>query len=259
MTTKITASDIRKAMNKRWCAPEYAVMWEVSESTGAVACRSADAVMMSLWPSRGLEMHGVEIKVSRSDWKREAKDPTKAESIAKYCDRWWIHTSPGVVDDLSDLPQAWGLREFNGKTWKTIREAEKTDAEPITRRFLAALLRRADGVFQDLLKDALTQARAQADKEIADRRANYAKEIERAVERRTAHLSKGHENVQKFDAVFGKDASVSWECQPEMWGKAARALAQIGSEYAYSSLSERFRKAADEIDALINTSNGNVK
>ena len=61
---------------------------------GATACHAADvyfeisgdAVIMSLWPSRGLELHGVEIKVSRADWKREAADPAKAEAIAAYCD-----------------------------------------------------------------------------------------------------------------------------------------------------------------------------
>ena len=256
MTTKITASDIRKAMNKRWCAPEYAVMWEVSESTGAVACRSADAVMMSLWPSRGLELHGVEIKVSRSDWKREAKDPTKAEAIAKYCDRWWIHTSPGVVDDTSDLPPAWGLREFDGNKWKTIKEAEKTEATPVTRRFLAALLRRSDGLFQQFLLEALRQARQTAEDEAKQLRENYFKDVERAVERKTAHLSKGADAVQKFNAVFGQGAASSWECKPEEWGKAAKALAQVGCVYAHSNLSERLRKAADDIDALVKFSRG---
>lgn len=126
---KLKASDLTAAMAKRWAAPEYAIMYEVGEGTGAARGRYADAAIMSLWPSRGLELHGVEIKVSRSDWKREAANPQKAEAIAKYCDRWWIHTPPGIVDDLSDLPPAWGLREFDGSRWHTIREAEKTEAE----------------------------------------------------------------------------------------------------------------------------------
>lgn len=102
---RLKASDIRAGMKKRWCDPQWAIMWEVGEGTGAMSGRYADAVMMSLWPSRGLELHGVEIKISRSDWKREAADPSKAEAIARYCDRWWVHTPPGIVDDLSDLPR----------------------------------------------------------------------------------------------------------------------------------------------------------
>ncbi|MFN4169979.1 MAG: hypothetical protein ACK4HD_16840, partial [Pannonibacter phragmitetus] len=134
---KLTSADIRAAMSKRWTQPEYALMWEVGSSTGAGPSRYADAVIMSLWPSRGLELHGVEIKVSRSDWKREAADPKKAEAIARYCDRWYVHTPPGIVDDLSGLPPAWGLREFDGKTWRTVREAAKNEPEPVTRPFLA--------------------------------------------------------------------------------------------------------------------------
>jgi hypothetical protein len=59
----LTAIRIREAIAKRWAAPEYAVMWEVGRATGVVSNqRYADAVIMSLWPSRGLELHGVEIK-----------------------------------------------------------------------------------------------------------------------------------------------------------------------------------------------------
>lgn len=163
---KVTAADSRHAMSKRWAAPEYAVMWEVGEATGLTRGRSADAVIMSLWPSRGLELHGVEIKVSRSDWKREAADPTKAEAIAKFCDRWWLHTAPGVVDDLSDLPPRWGLREFDGAKWKTVREADITEAAHVTRGFLAALLRRADGAMRQMIQDATREGRDEIEREI---------------------------------------------------------------------------------------------
>lgn len=146
LKTKLTARKVREAMSKRWAAPEYAVMWEVGRATGAVSNqRYADAVIMSLWPSRGLELHGVEIKVSRADWKREAADPAKAEAIAAYCDRWWVHTGPGVIQDTSELPPMWGAREFDGRAWRTIKEAEKTEAKVCDRVFLASLLRRADG------------------------------------------------------------------------------------------------------------------
>jgi hypothetical protein len=40
----------------------------------------ADAIARHLWPSQGLELIGFELKVSRSDWLREIKDPYKCES-----------------------------------------------------------------------------------------------------------------------------------------------------------------------------------
>ena len=47
--------------------------------------RTADALIVSCWPSRGLWFAGVEIKVSLSDWKRELCKPEKSASIQKWC------------------------------------------------------------------------------------------------------------------------------------------------------------------------------
>lgn len=247
---KMKASDIRAGMSKRWCDPQWAIMWEVGEATGGMSGRYADAVMMSLWPSRGLELHGVEIKVSRSDWKREAADPKKAEAIARYCDRWWIHTAPGVVDDLSDLPPAWGLREFDGKAWKTIREAAKTDAETISRPFLAAMLRRADGTMKALMDEAMREARDAQYAETERRRAEVRQQIEDGVARRTESLAKAREDVMAFEAAFGNRIAGSWGCNASAWGNAARALTDLQEGGGYGPLVERLRKAADEIEAL---------
>lgn len=245
---RTTASDIRAAMAKSWAAPEWAIMWEVGEGTGARSGRFADAVMMSLWPSRGLELHGVEIKVSRSDWKREAADPSKAEAVAKYCDRWWIHTPPGVVSDLSELPPMWGLREFDGAKWKTIREAEKTEAVQISRHFLAAMLRRADGVMKSLMDEAMREAREAQFAEIEEQRKRFRSEVDRAVERQTEKLRRASENVAAFEAAFGASAT-AWGLKHARLGAAARALVDCG-DHGFGDMAKRLRKAADEIEAI---------
>ncbi|MGS4945561.1 hypothetical protein ACVDG3_08785 [Meridianimarinicoccus sp. RP-17] len=249
MTVRLKADDIRAAMAKRWSNPEWAIMWEVGEGTGAKSGRYADAVMMSLWPSRGLELHGVEIKVTRADWKREAADPSKAEAIARFCDRWWIHTPPGIVDDLSDLPPAWGLREFDGKAWKTIREADKTEAAQVSRPFLAAMLRRADGLMKGMIREAMREADEARYAEMERARAGIESRVSKMVSARTKDLERAAENVAAFEAAFGKGSSTGWSCRPEAWGAAAKALANVGAT-GYGPLAERLRKAADEIDAL---------
>lgn len=127
--TAIKSIDIRNAILKRFPPQEYAVLFEVADATGAVARRYADAVVMSLWPSRGMEIHGIEIKVSRSDYRREAADPAKAESVARYCDKWSLYTASGVVTDLGGVPPAWGVEEFDGKSFRTLKRAEKTEGE----------------------------------------------------------------------------------------------------------------------------------
>jgi len=249
------AGDICAGMARRWIAPEWAIMWEVGEGTGARSGRFADAVLMSLWPSRGLELHGVEIKISRSDWRREAADPTKAEAIAKYCDRWWIHTPPGIVADTSELPPAWGLREFDGKGWRTVKEAEKTDAVQVSRPFLAAMLRRADGTVKSLVEEAMSDVRSAAYEESKKARAAILKQIEDGVLARTADLSKAAEDVRIFNEIFGANQAGSWGCDPRSLGNAARALTECGDR-GYGSLAVRLRRAADEIDALAALSGG---
>ena len=202
---KITAADIRAGMSARFADPEWAIMWEVGESTGGASGRYADAVMMSLWPSRGLELHGVEIKVSRSDWKREAADPRKAEAVGKYCDRWWIHTPPGIVQDLSEVPPAWGVREFDGAKWRTLREAEKNpNPEPVARGFLAALLRRADGTMRGMMHKAIQEAQTAQYRAVEDARSAIQQSINDGVTKRMERLEAREKNLTMFEEAFGQ-------------------------------------------------------
>lgn len=194
----LTASDIRLGMSVRWSQPEYAIMWEVAPATGAATgrIRYADAVIMSLWPSRGQELHGVEIKISRSDWMRESKDPTKAERIAAYCDRWYVHTTPGVIRDLSEVPPAWGVREFDGKRWSTLREAALTEAKPTDRGFLAALLRRADeGMRGEIANQARRMTEAQTEA--------YEKRVAEAVEHVNRERGFAQKTIAEFEEASG--------------------------------------------------------
>lgn len=241
----LTAGDVRLGMRKRWCAPEWAVMWEVNEGTGYRTGRSADAVMMSLWPSRGLELHGVEIKVSRSDFRREAADPTKAEAIAQYCDRWWLHTTPKVVDDLSALPMQWGLREFDGRAWRTIREASKLMPVPMTRHFLAALMRRAETTLQEDL-------RAQARKELKAEREKIAEDVEARVASALRGLDGLTERVKAFEKKTGIDLA-SWRSTDEHVEafKLATALQKHGfSASKWSSVQSQVESVRTNTEAL---------
>ena len=133
-------------LSERYPAPAYAMLSNVKNGTGWTRTeRFADALAMGLWPSRGLDLHGFELKANRGDWLREMRDPAKADEIARRCDRWWIVCSDGVAL-IDEVPQPWGLlvpREKRGKVaLVAVREAEKLDAEPLTRQFLAAILRR---------------------------------------------------------------------------------------------------------------------
>jgi hypothetical protein len=138
----MTSQQILRAIQFVHSLPEWACFAEVRNATGFNGNRSADAVAMNLWPSRGLTIRGFEIKVSRGDLRSEIAQPQKAEAIAQYCDEWWIVTPDGLSRDI-DIPAAWGIMEVRGEKLVTRRKAERTPAEPITRDFAAALLRRS--------------------------------------------------------------------------------------------------------------------
>ncbi len=94
-------------------AGEYAFMRQVRNASGFDAKRTFDAVVVGLWPSRGHDIHVLEVKVSRSDWQRELAKPEKAEDAAKVADRFSVVAPRGIVD-LAEVPATWGLIEIHG-------------------------------------------------------------------------------------------------------------------------------------------------
>lgn len=142
-------NDLWLMLRAKYAAPEWAIFREVPASTGG-GSRSADAIAMNLWRSRGLKIVGFELKRDRRDWLRELKDPEKAETLASLCDEWWLVTSQGVVKDETEVPGPWGwlCTTKNGKALRVKRKATplkplKRKLEPIGRSFVAALIRRA--------------------------------------------------------------------------------------------------------------------
>lgn len=166
---KITAAHIRSGLSKYFPHPQCGIVFEVAQSTGFSADRHLDAVAMDTWPSRGLIVHGIEIKVSRHDYARELADPEKAEQIARFCDKFWIATPPGLLQP-AELPHAWGLMEGGKDGMRIKKQAAKTKAQPITREFLAAIFRAAGrGLQADEAAMALAEQQAKLDETFKDR------------------------------------------------------------------------------------------
>ncbi len=60
---RVTADDLWKALPRRYPQTEYALFSQVRNATGfASRIRTADAIALSLWPSRGLALYGFEFK-----------------------------------------------------------------------------------------------------------------------------------------------------------------------------------------------------
>jgi hypothetical protein len=140
---KVTAERIGVLLRNRYPSEEYAMFYEVRDGTGFHASRSCDALVISLWPSRGLEMSGFEFKVSRQDWLKELTNPAKAEAIAAYCDRWWLVVSDLKIVHPGELPPTWGLMVADGDKLKVHTEAAKLAPISLDRLFVAAIARAA--------------------------------------------------------------------------------------------------------------------
>lgn len=142
----LSTGQIDALLASRYCAPEYALLFNVKNRTGfgmGGSDRFADAVAMNLYPSRGMEVLGFEVKASRGDWIKERDDPAKAEAIAKFCDRWWLVVGDPDIVKPGELPPTWGLLVPGRGGLVVATDAPKLDAEPLNRRFIAAMLRRA--------------------------------------------------------------------------------------------------------------------
>lgn len=146
----------------------WAFITHVRNKAGFDASRTVDALAMGLWPSRGLTIHGFEVKCSRADWLSELRNPAKAETFCRLVDRWWLVTADSSIVKPSELPEGWGwmysnppgTRLFVKKEAPPLREGEAPPVDPadraawraaggrdlppgVDRSFLASLLRAA--------------------------------------------------------------------------------------------------------------------
>ncbi len=157
----MNASNIKAALRLKYAAPQYATLEEVRNATGrakrrqsgkASGPRYADMIAMALWPSLGLEIIGFEVKTTRADWLKEISDEKKAVAVQQYCDRWYLVVPvPGATPQNhektvrpGELPETWGMLTVDDAgTVREIVAAPKLDAQPVTRAFLASLMRNA--------------------------------------------------------------------------------------------------------------------
>lgn len=135
--------ELLKLLSQQWPSPNYAFISEFRGGTGYSRESRADALAMDLWPSKGLELFGFELKVSRGDWLHELKNPFKAEPIKQFCDKWYLVVSDlKIVKYADELPYGWGLMFHEDGKIITMIEAKKLTPVPIDRLFLASLMRR---------------------------------------------------------------------------------------------------------------------
>lgn len=103
--------------------------------------RIIDALSIDTWGSGHYACEGYEVKVTRSDWLRELRDPTKADTWRRHCAYWYVVAPPGVVRP-DELPHGWGLiLADRGHTRCTVRSPRQHDPVPLAPRQIASIMR----------------------------------------------------------------------------------------------------------------------
>jgi len=136
-----TEAAVFEALRAMYPEQAYAVLPSVPDTTGTGRTRTADAIVIGLWPSRGLEIEGFEIKVSRADCLKELKQVNKSAPVQKYCDRWWIVAGVRGIVDAAELPKTWGLIQPYGESLRREVPAPQLEPAEVNRGFVAALMR----------------------------------------------------------------------------------------------------------------------
>jgi hypothetical protein len=235
----LNTAQVYAALRLRFCAPEWAIFFEVPSSTGG-GRGYADAVAMNLYPSRGLEVHGFEVKVTRSDWQRELRDPAKAEPVFRYCDRWWLVVGDAAIVKPGELPPTWGLLVPNGNGLKIATEASRLESTPVDRPFFAALVRRAC-VPPESVVEAMVQTRVL-------RQVEKHRPVEReARERVQEQHRKLQAKVLAFEQASGISIGGDWgrrDRKPEHVGAAVKFILDGGLMSLDDTLEMMERQAA---------------
>lgn len=221
-----TTAELATALERKYPFDKsaHAILYEVGNSTGSNCNRHCDALVMSLWPSRGIWLAGFEFKASRSDWLKEYADPAKADSIQRYCDYWWLAvTDKSIVKD-EELPENWGLMALNSRgSLEVIKPAPKLTPVEMDRSMLAAIMRRVTEPIVNMAQSELNKQRWEG-----------VKEGERRRDREVRQLADERDELQKIVREFEKASGIElqncrWrfsEITPERLGKAVRMIAE---------------------------------
>lgn len=245
--------ELRQLLRKRFPVGQYALLWEVGTATGFDCAGWADAVVMGLWPSRGLTFTGCELKVSRSDWKKELDNPEKSEKFIRYCDSWYLVAGDASIVKPGELPDKWGMLVAKGGKLHCEKEAPKLSPEPIDRKFLAAIIRRVDE--QNCSKSQLQAARAEAYKTIQadfegrqNRDAKFAEQKLKTEQERNARLVA---RIQKFEEITGVSIGHHdyWRNDVVEIGEAVKILISRRGIPGVEDLA-KVKESADKLSAL---------
>lgn len=211
---KLAAHDLFVRLQGTFSAPAYITLEEVRDATGFDGHRTADAIAISLYRSRGKVIWGFEMKVSRNDWLKELKQPEKAESIMRYCHHWALVVPNKDIVKPGELPSTWGLYVAQKNRLKCVVPAPLLEPLPMSMTMLTALVYAVSQRQTKADAAALNQARDEGYKSGVSRaNADY-------YEKQYKQLN---EKVQAYEKASGLDIEYGWK-KPDKVGAIVKLL-----------------------------------
>ena len=209
------SDELGMMIRAKYPGPAWVVLGEVRDGVGFnTAGRSADAMAFGVWPSRGLRIVGFESKSHRNDWLRELKRPEKAESIARFCDEWWLVSGPGVAR-LDEIPPAWGWYEAGKRGLSAMKQPQAPAPAVLDRTFLMSIIRNLSRSYvprSDV--EAAVSAKLEDAIEAERDRKSY----------RLENLVKMEKRVDEFMKASGIDITSEWRFPVADVGKVVRMV-----------------------------------
>ncbi len=240
VTKKWTENDVAGMVAKKFPSPAYAFLTQVRNGTGHERRRNrtAYAVAVSCYPSRGLYAVGIEIKVSKSDWRKELADPQKSSDIQQYCRYWYVAAPKGIVP-LGEVPDNWGLIECD-RSSKIVKAAPRLEEKPMDTLMACSVIRNCNKI---MVPAAEVQQRVR--ERLEEVRANERSLVQREISELQATIS-------AFEEASGVSLAKRWDSG--YIGRAVKFIRECGVDGALGTMRDirdDHQRLADAIAARL--------
>lgn len=238
-----TAGDIVKLLKDKYRdGRQYVCATEVGLTTG-FSSRQLDFIAMNCYRSNGFCIEGIEIKVSKSDLRRELEHPDKHAVFYEHLDYFSI-ACPKSIIDMKIIPEKWGVYVVDDdgslRTRRKPLALHDSMNRPIDKAFAACFMRRV--AYGSPASSLLEKMRQEAMEEGAKReRENLKYRYER--------LNEIEEELERYKKLFGVTSYV-WSGRVDEVGKLLEDIHLMDTD-SFLAYMKRVQEAIEGMRSVV--------